>query len=315
MTKNRTDVSTVFNIFENRELKILTFFCGLPASVVAFVSAWLAVTKDPAYWHSAIILLIFILLILFIMFGWLIWRRNRYDVDRVIQTSRLIYDSRKELWGKCIEGKEENNLLRSLVYPATSLYSVTVFVVGFYEGKPTDMLFMRAKNKDGTKQEYDALGQRMPVNSIPHNFAVSLIKKHLYDYKDKEIVFSSHFHEADKQFVKENEKIDNFTKLAPLPYRIQEESNPQSDGSPFFLDFIYVVEVTKFGPDGEVQSDLEAEWVPIENVKKYCKNGPSPKRYNGNPEKGKFYFKFTSQMIYAERIADFYSQQNSDSEK
>lgn len=228
------------------------------------------------------------------------------DVSKIIRTSKFIFNKRKELWENSHDGIEVNNLLRSLVYPASSLYSVTAFVIGKQGNKATDMLFMKSKDTTGREQEYDVLGQRMPINSVPHNYVKSLIKKYIHNYDESDIQFSHIFHKIDEEF-KEGQ-IDRFTKQVPSPYRIQEESNSQSDGSPFFLDYIYVLEVQKKGPNGVLQSDLKAEWVNLKEVKQICCNGASPTRYGGESREDKMYIKFESQLRYADKIVDAYEK-------
>lgn len=235
------------------------------------------------------------------------------ELAKIIGFSDFIYNKREELWKKYYNGEKidikVNNLLRSLVYPASSLYSVTSFVIGKDQvtGEAKAMLLMRSKDKTGREQEYDVLGQRMPMNSLPHNYVKFLICKYVYNYREKDIEFSEIFHSVDYH---NNGQIDKFTTQVPCPFRIQEESNPQSDGSPFLLDYIYVLEVNKVGTNGVLQSDLKAEWVPLEDVIQICQNDASPQRYGKNPEDDKMYMKFESQKIYADKIAKAYLKQN-----
>lgn len=235
------------------------------------------------------------------------------ELAKIIGFSDFIYNKRKELWKKYYDGEKvdikANNLLRSLVYPASSLYSVTSFVIGKDQvtGEAKAMLLMRSKDKTGREQEYDVLGRRMPMNSLPHNYVKSLICKYVHNYGEKDIKFSEIFHSIDYH---KNGQIDEFTTQVPCPFRIQEESNPQSDGSPFFLDFIYVLEVNKVGTNGVLQSDLKAEWVPLKDVIQICQNEASPQRYGKKPEDDKMYMKFESQRIYADKIAKAYLKQN-----
>lgn len=239
------------------------------------------------------------------------------DAQKLIDMSENIYNKRKDLWGKSEKGFKVNNLLRSLVYPASSIYSVTAFVIGKdpKTGKATDMLLMRAQKKDNgdpppTYQEYDVLGERMPLNAVPHKYAQWLICKYVENYSPEDIKFSELFHKDDLtnlvDLPNKKGKIDDFTYQVPRPFKVQEESNAQSDGSPFFLDFIYVLEVVKDGPNGFLQTDLLAEWVTLEDVLEICKNKECPLRYGKELQKGKYYLKFKSQVLYAEGIVGEY---------
>ena len=224
--------------------------------------------------------------------------------DEIVKISNNIFEQRATLWKNAHSGNEENNLLRSLVYPASSLYSVTAFIIGKDQNnKPTDMLFMIPKNETNTNQIYEVLGQRMPVNSLPHCFVKSLVKKYVYEYNNDEIEFSSKFHEKEKE-------VDDFTKTVPLPYRIQEESNIQFGGNPFHLDHIYVLEVPIISLLGVGQANLTAIWINFEKVKKICANGLNPKVYGETSvdSRKNEYIKFESQKDLAVEIIDKYIQ-------
>ncbi len=306
--RNSEKLGLDYFIKDGADMNRLMFFVNIPLTLLTGIAAYTSIVYFPDNWNAVVYSSSTIIISFFIFLVFRIWKRSleNKDINRNVGTSKLIYEQRKKIWESSYKGeKEVNNLLRSLVYPASSLYSVSVFVVGYEDDEFTHMLFMRTEDKNGREQEFDILGERMPINSLPHNYAKMLVKNHLHDYKDKEIVFSTTFH---KDYLDFKEGIaDEFTKQVPLPYRIQEESNSQSDGSPFFLDFIYVLEVEKLEEhNGAPQSDLKAEWINLEYVKKICMNGASPTRYNKESEKGKMYIKFKSQVKYAESIAKAY---------
>lgn len=315
------------------EMKYLLFLMiPFPLVVIYLYSGAITIQKDdPKHWLGigfVIILYIFIILLFYMHSKLSLFLKNHSDIiinkwektftnilskekknskDEIVEISKNIFEQRAELWKDVRNGIEENNLLRSLVYPASSLYSVTAFIIGKdQKDNPTDMLFMRPKNETNNNQIYEVLGQRMPVNSLPHCFVKSLVKKYVYDYQNDEIEFSNKFHEKE-------ETVDDFTKTVPLPYRIQEESNIQFGGNPFHLDHIYVLEIPKRGLLGVLQADLVAIWIDFKTVKMICYNGVNPSVYGETSvdSRGKEYIKFESQRKLAGKIMDKYLEPHS----
>jgi hypothetical protein len=311
------------------EMKYLLFLMiPFPLVVVYLYSGAITIQKnDPKHWFGIgfiIILYVFIVLLFYMHNKLSLFLKNHSDTiinkwieaftnilskekknseDEIIKISDNIFKQRALLWEKAHSGDEENNLLRSLVYPASSLYSVTAFIIGKdQKDNPTHMLFMIPKNENNNNKIYEVLGQRMPVNSLPHCFVKSLVKKYVDDdYQNDEIEFSKKFHEKE-------ETVDDFTKTVPLPYRIQEECNIQFGGNPFHLDHIYVLEIQIKGLLGLQQADLVAIWIDFEKVKQICKNVLNPKVYGETSvdSRGKEYIKFESQRKLAVDIIDKY---------
>lgn len=240
---------------------------------------------------------------------------NNEQYSRIIGFSDFIYKERNELWGEYSNGKrreiEGDHLLRSLVYPASSLYSVTAFVIGKdpTTGNATHMLLMYYTNDTaGRRQVYQALGQRMPMNSLPHNYAKLLVSKFVYNYDEQEIKFSEKFCPKGSS---SNYTLGKFEKQVPRPFIIQEETNTQADGSPFFLDFIYVIEVDKFGTVDDLQDgDLKARWLDLSYAKEICEDVDATLKYGEKPKVHKAYIQYESQRIYAAEIANTYIKKN-----
>ena len=303
------------NYKDRKFIKGAGFICILILTVsitgIPFLTSFKEMKSDPEILFAyvfGIILLVFavFLLCMYKLIKFLFEKQsgkiNNYGT-KIIEISNIIFKQRAALWKDVHSGNEENNLLKSLVYPASSLYSVTAFIIGKdQKDNPTHMLFMIPKNENNNNKIYEVLGQRMPVNSLPHCFVKSLVKKYVDDdYQNDEIKFSKKFHEKE-------ETVDNFTKTVPLPYRIQEECNIQFGGNPFHLDHIYVLEIQIKGLLGLQQADLVAIWIDFEKVKQICKNVLNPKVYGETSvdSRGKEYIKFESQRKLAVDIIDKY---------
>ncbi len=164
--------------------------------------------------------------------------------------------------------------VKSFIHLNTSYYAVTAFIIRQSgNGRTEELLFVKDTGSEITDgKRYKPLGRRLPKNEIPDKYISEMlwevlgIKENIYKYFD--------FSDNKNNYPKYQDRagiLDNDTKLLKQPIAIQLESNPQRDGVPHHVDFIYLIQLNKGesgSPEKQINTNLYTEWKTITEVKK-----------------------------------------------
>lgn len=183
--------------------------------------------------------------------------------SNVIDTLTYLETNKKDLINKY----KESEYVKSFLHLNISYYAVTVFIIrqaGNGRSEP-ELLFTR-DNAEGNR--YVPLGTRLPKNQIPENFIKGMISEALGIEEKSYCYFTISDKKDDYQDY--SGEINDETKLLKQPIAIQLESNPQRDGVPYHVDFIYLIQLNKGesgSPRKKLKMNLYPEWKTISEIR------------------------------------------------